>query len=147
MAYQIEEAGKPYLDAIKASAAKYGIPWPLMAAEIWQESRFDPSAVSPVGALGIAQFMPATAADLGIDPLDPFESIDAMGHYLNEIKSYLTQALGKTPDWSEVLAAYNWGMGSVRNAVTKYGTAWLDHAPAETQTYVGNIMGAIAGFV
>lgn len=147
VAYSIQSEGEPYLDAIKAAAAQYGIPWELMAAEIWQESRFDPNAVSPAGAQGIAQFMPGTASQLGIDPLDPSQAIPAMAQYLAQIKSYLTGALGTDPGWDAVLAGYNWGMGAVKNAVEKYGADWLQYAPAETQGYVTNILGAVQGYV
>ena len=60
--------------ALEQSAAEYGLPVEFFARVIWQESRFDAHAVSPKGAAGIAQFMPATASWHGLaDPFDPVE--------------------------------------------------------------------------
>jgi len=79
-----------------------------------------------VGALGIAQFMPATAADLGIDPLDPFQAIDGAGRYL----ASLYRMFG---NWTQALAAYNWGAGNVQRK-------GLTNAPAETVAYYSSIL-------
>lgn len=115
----------PYLDAIANAEATYGIPTNLLARQIKAESNFNPNAVSPVGAIGISQFMPATAAELGIDPTDPFASINAQGKYLRSLYD-------QTGSWISALAAYNWGIGNV----LKKGTANL---PAETAKYVATI--------
>lgn len=59
-----------------------------LARLIWRESRFDPSAVSPAGALGIAQFMPGTARILGLsDPLNPAQAILKSARYLAELRA------------------------------------------------------------
>lgn len=116
----------PYLAAIYASEAKYNLPKNLLARLIYQESRFNPLAVSPVGALGIAQFMPATAKQFGIDPRNWQQSIDAAG-------KYLSQLFARFGRWDLALASYNWGAGNV----SKYG---LDRAPVETKNYYSQIL-------
>jgi len=120
----------PYADAIRAAESKYQLPDSLLARVLYQESRFRPEIIngtktSSVGAQGIAQFMPATAADLGIDPLDPFQAIPAAGKYLRR----LYDSLGS---WDRALAAYNWGIGNVQ----RKGMA---AAPLETRNYVAQI--------
>lgn len=119
-----------YLPAIAQAEADHGLPAGLLARQLYQESRFRPeiidgSVASPAGALGIAQFMPATAQDLGVDPLDPKSAINGAAAYMRR----LFDSLGS---WPEALAAYNWGIGNVK----KKG---LDAAPAETRNYVQQI--------
>ena len=63
--------------AIAEAERRYGLPTNLLRALIWAESRFNPMAVSPAGAAGLAQLMPATARELGVrNRHDPFASID-----------------------------------------------------------------------
>ena len=65
--------------ALEQSAAENALPVEFFARVIWQESRFDAKAISPKGAAGIAQFMPATASWHGlVDPFDPMESVAAL---------------------------------------------------------------------
>ena len=110
VAYVVSEKLKPYLALIQSSAQQYGIPWEIMAAEIMQESGADPQAYnSASGAVGIAQFMPDTAAQLGIDPTDPNQAIPAMAQYLAEIRDYINGKFG-TYTWGQVLAGYDWGI-------------------------------------
>lgn len=100
----------------------------LLAAVAEVESRFNPSAVSPVGAQGLMQFMPATAAQFGVDPFDPASSIDGAARYLRQ----LIDDLGSV---ELALAGYNAGPGNVR----KYGGV----PPfAETQQYVRTVLDA-----
>lgn len=124
-------AAAPYLSAIAAAEARYGLPDNLLARLLYQESRYRPDIItgktkSPAGALGIAQFMPATAREFGINPLDPFQSIDAAGRYL-------AQLFKRFGNWDEALAAYNWGQGNVARK-------GLDSAPAETRNYFSQIL-------
>lgn len=119
-----------YLDAVIASEARHGLPAGLLDRLLYQESRYrtdiiDGTTRSPTGALGIAQFMPATAAELGVDPLDPYSAIDGAARYL-------AQQFQKFGDWRLALAAYNAGPGNVRkyNGVPPF---------AETQRYVAQI--------
>ncbi len=82
----------------------------LLAAVAQVESNFDPSAVSHAGAIGLMQFMPATAAGLGVDPTDPASSINGAAQYLRQnLDTFGTIPLA--------LAAYNAGPGNV----SKYG--------------------------
>ena len=98
---------------------------------IWQESRFDPSAVSPAGAQGIAQFMPQTAAMRGLaNAFEPLEALRESASYLRELRTTFRGNLGLAA------AAYNAGPGQVE--------AWLARRrplPFETQSYVRIITG------
>jgi hypothetical protein len=97
---------------------------------IWKESRFDPHAVSPKGAQGIAQFMPETAKLRGLlNPFTPVEALQASAHLLSELN-------GIFGNLGLAAAAYNAGKERVR--------AWLDgrrNLPAETLDYVLSITG------
>jgi len=121
----------PYLDAINAAEQKHGLPSGLLLRQLYQESAYRPDIItgrlkSSAGAVGIAQFLPATAADMGVDPLDPTSSIDGAARYMRS----LFNALGT---WPAALAGYNWGIGNVR----RKGIA---AAPAETRKYVASIV-------
>jgi soluble lytic murein transglycosylase-like protein len=97
------------------------------------ESNFNPFAVSPAGAQGIAQFMPATAAAYGLgDPFDAEAAIDAQAHLMSDL---LRQFGGSV---SLALAAYNAGPAAVEacGCVPPY---------PETQAYVARILGLMEG--
>jgi soluble lytic murein transglycosylase-like protein len=115
-------AGVPYAGLFTAAGAKYGVSPGLLAAMASQESGFNAKAVSSAGAEGLMQFMPSTAAGLGVDPLDPASSVDGAARYLKS----LTSRFGST---DLALAAYNAGAG----AVSRYGGI---PPYAETQNYV-----------
>jgi transglycosylase-like protein with SLT domain len=108
------------------AAAENGLPIEFFTRLIWQESRFNPDAVSPKGALGIAQFMPRTASDRGLaDPLEPLTALRESAGYLRELRTTFRGNLGLAA------AAYNAGPGRVE--------AWLAGRrglPEETRTYV-----------
>jgi len=114
-------------------AAKYGVDPNLALAVARQESNYDQAAVSPAGAVGVFQLMPATAADLGVNPYVLEENIDGGIRYL----AWLIGRYGNDP--AVVLAAYNWGIGNVDRAIAQYGDDWLSHAPLETRNYVARI--------
>jgi soluble lytic murein transglycosylase-like protein len=117
-----------YRDALERAARRWNVPGGLLAAQLEAESGFDPHAVSPAGALGIAQFMPGTAAAYGLhDPFDPLESIDAQGHLMADL-------LTRFGSPALALAAYNAGSGAVAacGCVPPY---------PETQAYVAKILG------
>lgn len=121
----------PYLRAIAQAEDANGIPRNMLARLLYQESRFRPEIIngtvrSSAGAIGIAQFMPATAGELGIDPRDPAQAIPAAGRYL-------AQLYRRFGNWSEALAAYNWGQGNVARK-------GLGAAPAETRSYFSSIL-------
>lgn len=93
----------------RRGAEHYGIDPSLAFAMFEQESQWDPKAVSPAGAIGVAQLMPETAKDLGVNPHDTWENIDGGLRYLK-------QQLDKYKDPSLALAAYNAGPGAVDKA-------------------------------
>jgi hypothetical protein len=119
-------AGVPYADLFSRAASRHGVDASLLAAVAQQESNFNSSAVSPAGAQGLMQFMPATAAGLGVNPLDPTSAIDGAAKYLSQ----LTKQFGST---DLALAAYNAGPGTV----TRYGGI---PPYSETQNYVRNVL-------
>jgi soluble lytic murein transglycosylase-like protein len=120
-----------YRTLIVAAALRNGLQPVLLAALLRSESGFDPRAVSPAGAQGIAQFMPATAQGMGLaDPFDPAQAIPAAARLL----SGHVRGFGSVP---LALAAYNAGPG----AVQRYGG--IPPYP-ETQAYVARIL-ALAG--
>lgn len=96
-----------------------GFGWLWIKALIWQESSFNPMAVSHCGAMGLTQLMPATAKQLGVKyPYDPEQSIDGGVRYL--ARQY--RRLGEIPDTLErlkfALASYNGGRGYVNKALS-----------------------------
>ncbi len=99
-------------------AAGIGWDWRLLAAQVAQESRFDPNARSWVGAQGLLQLMPRTARELGVrDPVDPAENIAGGARYL----AWLTGLWERDIDDPEerlkfILASYNAGRGHVLDA-------------------------------
>lgn len=119
-----------YAPLVEQAASANDIPPSLLAALLQQESGFNPNAVSSAGAEGIAQFMPATAAGMGVDPLDPSSAINGaaqlLGSYTKQFGSY-----------ADALAAYNAGSA----AVERYGGV---PPYAETQAYVPAVL-ALAG--
>ncbi|TFV83327.1 transglycosylase SLT domain-containing protein [Blastococcus sp. CT_GayMR16] len=119
-------AGVPYADLFSRAASRYGVDASLLAAVASQESSFNASAVSPAGAQGLMQFMPATAKGLGVNALDPNSAIDGAARYLSQ----LTKQFGST---DLALAAYNAGPGTV----SRYGG--IPPYP-ETQNYVRSVM-------
>ena len=124
----------PYVALAMQDAREAGINTTIFVRQIQQESGFNPSAVSQAGAIGIAQFMPATAAGLGLDPHDPVASLAAAAHLMQ----HSVQQYGG--DYARALAAYNAGTGVVQAAQSRCGVRWLSCLPAETQHYVQVIL-------
>ncbi len=125
-------AGVPYADLFTAAGARHGVDPALLAAVAKVESGFDSSAVSPAGATGLMQFMPATARGLGVDPADPASSVDGAARYLRQ----LTDRFGST---DLALAAYNAGPGAVARA------GGIPPYP-ETQSYVRKVTSAAEAY-
>jgi hypothetical protein len=118
---------------LETAAADHELPVSFFARLIWQESRFRPYAVSPVGARGIAQFMPATARERGLD--DPFDPIAA----LHKSAGFLRDLRNQFGNLGLAAAAYNGGPGRVQ--------AWLKGRgglPTETRQYVHIVTGSPA---
>ncbi|TMK73020.1 MAG: hypothetical protein E6G49_06020 [Actinobacteria bacterium] len=122
-----------YRDPILRSAARWNVSAGLLAAQLMAESNFNPFAVSPAGAQGIAQFMPGTAALYGLDdPFDASAAIDAQAHLMSD----LLQEFGGSV--SLALAAYNAGPGAVE------ACGCVPSIP-ETEAYVARILGLMGG--
>ncbi|MDA7946166.1 MAG: lytic transglycosylase domain-containing protein [Hyphomicrobiaceae bacterium] len=119
---------------IESAANERNLPPAFFARLIWKESRFDPNAVSPKGASGIAQFMPGTARMRGLDdPFDPRSAIPASAHYLSDLRDEFGN-LGLAA------AAYNAGPNRVKR--WRAGRGGL---PSETRDFVLTITGVEAG--
>lgn len=119
---------QPWMKQAHAFEAQFGIPQGLYVALIRQESGGNPNARSPVGAMGYAQLMPATAKGLGVNPADPIQNLKGGAMYLSQqLKKY-------NGDVTRALAAYNAGPGAVDkyNGVPPY---------RETQNYIKKVTG------
>jgi len=103
----------PYLGWIEQAAQQTGVPPELLAAQEQVESGFSPSAVSPAGAIGIAQFLPSTAAELGVNPWDPRSSIFGQARYLRQLHDQFG-------NWTQALEAYNVGPAGNLSAAAGY---------------------------
>jgi hypothetical protein len=121
-----------YREPIMRSAGRWNVSGALLAAQLMAESGFNPGAVSPAGAQGIAQFMPGTAASYGLrDPFDPEAAIDAQAHLMSDLlRQFRSVPLA--------LAAYNAGPGAV-SACSCAGPY------AETRAYVARILALLDG--
>lgn len=124
-----------YIAMAQQDAINAGISPVYFVRQINQESGFNPGAVSPAGALGIAQFEPGTAAGLGINPWDPVQALRGAAQLM---ASYSRTYGG---DYAKALAAYNGGSGTVQYAVNNCGANWLNCLPGETRHYIYVIMG------
>ncbi len=120
-----------YAAVVADLSARYDLSPALIEALVWQESRWRENAVSPVGARGLAQLMPGTARDLGVNPDDPAANLEGGARYLRE---QLNRFDG---DLERALAAYNAGPGRVIRAG---GIPRI----RETHAYVAAIMGRLS---
>lgn len=126
----------------RAAQACPGLSPELLAAQLYQESRFEPRAVSPAGARGIAQFMPETwqrwgrdlDGDGSADPFHPQEAIDAQGRLMCHLMRLAERSSVRGSPQSLALAAYNAGWGAVlqHDGIPPY---------RETRDYVRTIEG------
>jgi hypothetical protein len=129
------KATRPSTDDVCRTLAQAAVdnelPVEFFSRLIWQESRFDPEAVSPKGAQGIAQFMPRTALARGLsNPFEPLQALRESASYLRELRTTFRGNLGLAA------AAYNAGPGRVE--------AWLagrQGLPGETRAYVRIVTG------
>ena len=143
---QVLQRGEPYLSYILGRLEQEDMPTELALLPVI-ESAFDPFATSPVGAAGIWQFMPETAADAGLDQdwwydgrRDIVASTRAALAYLDQLNKDFDG------DWFLALAAYNAGSGRVRSAIRRNRNAgkpvdfWHLALPAETRSYVPRLI-------
>lgn len=113
---QIEQLS-PYDDLVRKYAEEYSFDWRLIVAQMYQESRFNPQAVSFKGAEGLMQIMPATAQDIGAQDLDkPANSIQAGVKYLSMLRDQFENDLLLEDRTWFTLASYNAGFGRVKKA-------------------------------
>jgi hypothetical protein len=116
---------------IASAAQAYRLPVNFFGRLIWQESGFDPNNISHAGARGIAQFMPETAALVGLaNPFDPVSSLTASAQFLRSLHE-------RFGNLGLAAAAYNAGPQRVMNWISKKER----RLPAETRDYVLNITG------
>lgn len=149
-----------YDDQLQRAAARYlpGEDWRLLKAQFYQESRLDPAAVSPVGAAGLAQFMPGTWSEvsrqLGYGTVSPHlarYAIPAGAYYMGRLRAAWSAPRPPADRYSLALASYNAGLGSLLKAQRLAGGA-AGYRPiaaklpdvtgrysAETLTYVRRI--------
>lgn len=126
--WRLPVRGFAYKQAFIDAEKKYSLPENILARMAYQESRFRPEIIdgtlkSSAGAVGIMQIIPRWHP--GVDPYEPFGSIDYAGRYMRDL-------FNKFGSWRLALAAYNWGPGNVQ----RKGFA---AAPTETQNYVNQI--------
>lgn len=139
MSYNVADSSQAsretYRNIARQAARYYGISPDLFVRQIQQESGFNPRAYSPAGAEGIAQFMPATARSMGVNPWDPTSALYGGARLMAQ------SARQFGGNYAKALAAYNAGPGAVKRAVRLGGGNWLAYTPRETQNYVRIIMG------
>lgn len=122
-----------YLDTFRSAAQRYKLDWRLLAAVGYQESLWDPKAISPTGVRGIMMLTRTTAADLGIkNRIDPQNSIRGGARYLRQLKNRIPPDVREPDRTWFALAGYNMGLGHVddaRNITERRGgdpDKWMD---------------------
>ena len=134
-----------YFPIIEEELLREGLPVELRALPII-ESALSPTAVSPMGAVGLWQFMPTTGKSYGLEVnslvderRDPYRATQAACRYLKDLYAIYN-------DWSLAIAAYNCGPGNVNKAIARSGgkNFWeiYDYLPRETRGYVPAFIGA-----
>ncbi len=148
----------PWLPVAIADAQMYQIDRLAFIWQIWQESKYNPNAVSAAGAVGIAQFLPETAASLGIDPRNPTQALDAAARLDSQrVGQYADRALQLSAHYGGAsshyaygltLAAYDAGPGAVETAWAQSFSNgwppdpwdWLARMHQEPRVYVATIL-------
>jgi soluble lytic murein transglycosylase-like protein len=119
--------------ALNKASHETKIPIDILRAVAWEESRYNPTAKSKAGAMGLMQIMPAVAKNFNVtDPFHPIQNATAGAKLL---KSYYRQ---NKKDWPKTFASYNFGLGNI-----KAGKPW----PLETRRYVTNIVNNLRAFL
>jgi hypothetical protein len=123
-----------YKPLIKKAADQYGVPEELLTRMLSAENGFKPTGVSSAGARGIAQFLPSTAREYGIDPDDPTQAIPGAAHYLADLKA-------KTGTWNGAVRGYLGGDPHKDASYTRNGVPQLidilDHGGSPTAAATG----------
>lgn len=102
-------AATPHAALFNEAGARWGIPPTVLAGMAYVESRFQNDAVSQAGAVGMMQFLPSTAASMGVNPYDPNSAIDGAARYLRT-------ALDRFGSLDMAIGAYNIGPGAMARA-------------------------------
>jgi len=125
-----------YTDLIAPTARRIGVDTALVKSIVKAESAFNPDAISPKGALGLMQVMPATANEMGLDASDPIQNLEAGTRYLKYLLSRYSNSRNAL---SKAIAAYNAGPGAVDkfHGIPRY---------KETQTYVARVLKYIKAY-
>lgn len=123
-----------YIDLARKAEAKYGLPSGVGIGMLEQESGWFEDVIngkrkSSAGAIGIGQFMPATAEEEGIDPLNVPQAIDGAMRYLAKLQK-------QTNSWSGALTAYNWGIGNYK----KWQRGEKKTIPKEAREYAPGVL-------
>jgi membrane-bound lytic murein transglycosylase F len=118
--YLSSETGRisEYDELLRSAAETLGWDWRLLAAQTFQESKFDPAARSWAGAMGLLQLMPGTAKEVNVgDPMDPEQNIRGGARYLRRLTELWTPEIADPEQRIRfVLASYNTGRGHVQDA-------------------------------
>lgn len=117
-------------DLFRRYSSTAGWDWRLLAAMSYQESGFDPQAVSSMGAMGLMQLMPSTADAMGIPRdkrFDPEQNISASTRYIRKVSQSFSDIKDAEERIKFTLAAYNGGVGHVQDAQTLTRKAGRDH--------------------
>jgi len=121
---------EPLISQLTNLAKQKGYDPAFLLAQAWQESHFDPTAASPVGAKGLFQFMPATAAEYQVDVDDVESSAIGAMRYMGTLLAHYKN------DRAKALAAYNWGQGHLDELLKQHPSDWKQYIPRETYDYL-----------
>lgn len=134
-----------YQEYFETMAERHGLDWHLLAAIGYQESKWNPRAISGTGVRGLMMLTQSTAKEMGVkNRLDPFESIEGGTKYFVALKKRISDEIQEPDKTWFTLAAYNVGLGHVRDArkITEQQgdnpNYWVDvkkHFPKLTQPY------------
>ncbi|MFI9652571.1 membrane-bound lytic murein transglycosylase MltF [Guyparkeria halopsychrophila] len=114
----LETHALPYLATFRQAGERYEIDWRLLASVGYQESKWQPDAVSHQGAYGLMQIVLPTARDLGLsDPTDPTASIMSGAKYIAQLRELVPEEATEPDRTYLALAAYNVGIGHLRDAL------------------------------
>jgi soluble lytic murein transglycosylase-like protein len=146
-----QDLSKPSIKELAGHiAVKNGVPINLFQKLIQTESNYDPSALSPRGAMGLGQIMPETAKELGLDigkgetsgsVWHPESNLDASARYLKKLyDKYRKEEISEEEAWNFAAGAYNAGMGNIAKAINK-----ISHGPVTTWDQVAQVLPKVTG--